>query len=458
MDLIAVKMGERVMKKFAVLITALSFFTFAGCGVSYKPPAEMELSDGFAVNLPSYWEVASFKMDMSVNQGSEYTPLYKTKFHAELRLKTDTFVDSSVSALKYNNVKNQIYDLFRETLPGIIFVCKASQAGIVKTVNGVATSERYRGAWSTQFSIENDPVPALGKPLDFFQGAEVVVEGSEREQRLFAELETRINEENARKKAEIQRNEDEAKRKSDEQLAAYQKQREEEQKAFEEQSKKMQADWERLNRNDQAQMEEVQVYKLGQEPKLDTEPLDVKLYPTKVLVQSSVMAKVSLVEDVDLHTKTRDVHSSGTDRYEAGVKNYHLRILLLNPGEKAYGEMTVLVQHFVFDKPKTTTGGQIYSKEKVKPYQQKLNRIKNVNSNEKFVFDTTPIALSFSKSQFIDDAWDRTHGADDTYKKETGEQYAGFVISIFGDGKLVFQKSSSRNLRDRGVTSLDTKP
>lgn len=176
----------RKHRRVTVAILMLALFA-TGCK---KDPAEAgptdnELESRLATELPAYISIAKFRVEASENVGDKVDPLFKSRFRAVIRLEADTFLESS-----------------REE--SAIIVAPHLKSGEERELFGKAISRLRAGAWRVHFELENNPVPDMGKPRDFFSGGQVLIRGSS-EEAAFREAQDRAQAEFARAAAESAR-------------------------------------------------------------------------------------------------------------------------------------------------------------------------------------------------------------------------------------------------------------
>ena len=437
------------MKKEIGILTGfilLSFLMAAlqGCGVRDVSPTDEELKNNYMLTLPGFWELTKFDVKITENIGTEIRPVFLSKFQAQVRLKNPTFIKNKDSLRKYLMFGRRLRQNYN-----MVFLKPAGQVGDTVTIYGRAVTKRHRGTWNIEFKLENDPISDLGEPANYFKGEVKIFEESDEEKALFAGLEDKVE---AEKKKQRDLEEDrlgKEKQRRDLENEKYRKNLVEEKKRQKKQ---------RIRNL----IEEPKVYKFGKEPKLEKEKQVDNLYPTNKLTRSPFLVKSSLVSFKDLNYKYSDIHSSGSTKSESGAENFFLRVLFINATQSSFNNIYICVQHFIVDKPYTIShGGNVrrsYSKDKNKLYVKKIYRLEKILPNQKLVIDTKGINLRFSKYQFVDDAYDRSHaGLDDTYRSFSGEEYSGYIISIFHKRKLLFQRTSNRNLKEKGVEKLSIK-
>jgi hypothetical protein len=170
-----------------VLIAGLLLSSFLG-GEKTEGPSSKELAKRFAINLPAYWEIDSFRVEASENLGTKVEPFCRSRFKAVVKLKEDTFVEAGYE-------------------DNVIFIDPVAKSGEKREIYGVATSKLETGSWKINFQLDNDPLPGMGTPRSFFSGKEVIVKGSEKETkyREKVEKEREAEEEKQRQEREAQR-------------------------------------------------------------------------------------------------------------------------------------------------------------------------------------------------------------------------------------------------------------
>jgi hypothetical protein len=176
-------------------VFALIVLLLFGCGESERKPSTRDYEKQFSVEIPAYFELSSFDVEASENVGSKVEPFYKARFKATVKLKTETFERASQ--------ENEV-----------IFVRHVSDDGETKEIYGMAAARLSAGNWKIVFNLENDPIPNMGRPRDFFTDGRVIVVGTAEEddfraqqeqKRLVAQQEAEI-EQNARQVEEQKQN------------------------------------------------------------------------------------------------------------------------------------------------------------------------------------------------------------------------------------------------------------
>ncbi|MBM9514873.1 hypothetical protein [Desulfogranum marinum] len=122
-----------------------------------------DLQKQFSIKLPGHWGLEDFKIEESVDYGTQEEPIIKQRFTASLYLKENTYI----LAEEKNNIK---------------WLDVIASEGEKRIVRGVSTSVRKNGIWEIrQLGLESDPTTKLGKPLNSFVG-KVIVKGSKKEE------------------------------------------------------------------------------------------------------------------------------------------------------------------------------------------------------------------------------------------------------------------------------------
>lgn len=158
-------------KKLATLLTSMLFMTLVvGCS-SKSSPSGKELATKFALDIPGYWSLNNFDIEISENVGSETEPVVKSRYVAELKLKEDTYEHS-------------------RSINDVPVIKPVKSAGDKVKIYGVATSIYRAGKWDVHFAVENNPTRNSGKPKAEF-GSNAVLSGSKKEQELTTNAEAR---------------------------------------------------------------------------------------------------------------------------------------------------------------------------------------------------------------------------------------------------------------------------
>jgi flagellar biosynthesis GTPase FlhF len=154
----------------SALFMVACVFLLLGCGESEKKPATSDYEKQFALQLPAYLQLANFDVEASENVGSKVEPFYKARFKATVKLKTKTFEVASQRA-------------------EVTLIRPVAEEGETKDIYGVASARLTAGNWRMEFNLENNPIPSMGQPRDFFTGARFIVVGSPEESEFKAQEE-----------------------------------------------------------------------------------------------------------------------------------------------------------------------------------------------------------------------------------------------------------------------------
>jgi hypothetical protein len=149
------------MKHTSPVFALIALFLF-GCGDSEKKPSTKDYEKQFAVQIPAYFELSSFDVEASENVGSKVEPFYKARFKATVKLKTKTFELAS-----HENEAT--------------FIRPVADDGETKEIYGMAGARLSAGNWKIDFNLENNPIPNMGHPKDFFTGGRVILVGTAEE-------------------------------------------------------------------------------------------------------------------------------------------------------------------------------------------------------------------------------------------------------------------------------------
>lgn len=133
-------------------------------------PTESELRSRLSTELPAYVELTNFDLRASQNVGDKVQPVFKTRFEGEIRLREDTFAETS-----------------RES--GIVFVTQVLPRGERRKIYGLAVAALKAGAWQTQVQFDADPFSDLGRPKSMVGAGRVIVRGSSEETEFRAQQE-----------------------------------------------------------------------------------------------------------------------------------------------------------------------------------------------------------------------------------------------------------------------------
>jgi len=139
------------------------------CGHSEKRPGTQDYAKQFAVSIPAYWEIADFNVEATENVGNKVEPMYQARFKATVKLKTRTYEIAS-----------------RED--NALFIRPMADKGEKREIYGRALAELSMGNWKINFSLENNPIPSMGQPKDFFIEAKVIVVGTPEESEYRAQI------------------------------------------------------------------------------------------------------------------------------------------------------------------------------------------------------------------------------------------------------------------------------
>ena len=149
-------------------------------------PDSETLRARFLLELPGYWALDDFSVEAQVNYGSEVMPDIRSRFSAEVALRHDTFALAEQEGV-------------------VSWLTPVASEGDTRRVFGMASSTWREGAWNIDFTLENNPMPRLGQPRDFFSGR-TLVRGTDEEATWLAELALpRRVEEEQRHAAEVER-------------------------------------------------------------------------------------------------------------------------------------------------------------------------------------------------------------------------------------------------------------
>lgn len=136
-------------------------------------PGERELRAELASQFPTYLEAASFSLEEREALGTEEEPAWASRFRAELKLREDT----------YEEVRRE---------GDVLFVRRVAASGEERTVTGLVNAALMEGSWSSSLAFDEDPTPALGRPLAEFDAPRVIVLGSDAEKQYQAERRTAL--------------------------------------------------------------------------------------------------------------------------------------------------------------------------------------------------------------------------------------------------------------------------
>lgn len=156
--------------KRSIPLILVCFIYLLGCGDSENKPSTKDYEKQFSVEIPAYLELSSFDVEASENVGSKVEPYYKARFKATVKLKTKTF-----------ELSNQENDA--------TFIRPVADEGEKKEIYGMAGARLSAGNWKIDFNLENNPIPALGNPKDFFTGGRIIIVGTAEESDFKAQME-----------------------------------------------------------------------------------------------------------------------------------------------------------------------------------------------------------------------------------------------------------------------------
>jgi hypothetical protein len=129
-------------------------------------PDANELAQRLAMELPTYWEVASVTITAEVNDGDAIQPRYRQRFHAVVSPRTDLFLPVGEPA--------------DQALPIPLFRVRPTfSAKAERTVYGTTRAELAAGTWRIAIALEST-VTEMGQPMDLFPLGTIVA-GSEEE-------------------------------------------------------------------------------------------------------------------------------------------------------------------------------------------------------------------------------------------------------------------------------------
>lgn len=160
------------------VVPIISIVIITGCGQS--APKNTELKTSLQNTIPSYWEVASFKIENRENLGTRTNPVIQARFQSLLKLKEDTFTYAerleSIDYARQRDVK---------------FISLVTEKGETVELYGFANSRLFQDSWQTEFEFDQYPISELGKPRSSFKG-KTVLRNSPEEEKFIAEVEQQI--------------------------------------------------------------------------------------------------------------------------------------------------------------------------------------------------------------------------------------------------------------------------
>lgn len=125
-------------------------------------PGEQLLASQIRAQLPGHVRLGSWHVEASENVGDRVEPIFKSRFRATVVLAEDTFEEASVE-------------------DGALIIVRHLKQGAQRDIGGLATSRLSAGTWKTEFVIDDNPIPALGRPQASFAGGRALVRGSAEE-------------------------------------------------------------------------------------------------------------------------------------------------------------------------------------------------------------------------------------------------------------------------------------
>jgi hypothetical protein len=151
--------------RFTLLISVVALTLVVSCSKTdpmESGPDQAALKALLATEIPAYIQLRDLRVQASQNVGDKVEPLFKTRFSATIELAADTFLQSSLEE-------------------GAVIIVPHLKAGTRREMYGLANSKLSAGAWKTEFTLDANPIPSLGRPRDSFTGGTVVVRGSAEE-------------------------------------------------------------------------------------------------------------------------------------------------------------------------------------------------------------------------------------------------------------------------------------
>ncbi len=144
-----------------ITVCFLALLAFVPRDGAAQTVPEGEVSNRFAVRIGAPWKLQLFAVDATANYGTAVEPIIKSRFHAELKLTTDTYV-------------------LADRQDAVSVLGRVGKEGEIRTVYGIATAQLRGGTWQVEFDPQNDPVAGSGLPRDAFAGR-LIVRGSDEE-------------------------------------------------------------------------------------------------------------------------------------------------------------------------------------------------------------------------------------------------------------------------------------
>ena len=134
-------------------------------------PDASALAQRLAMELPTYWEVASVTITAEVNDGDAVQPRFRQRFHAVVSPRTDLFLP--------------ITDPVDRALPiSSVRVKPTLSAEAERTLYGTTRADLSAGTWRIAIELEST-VGEMGQPMDLFPLGTLVA-GSEEERAAIA--------------------------------------------------------------------------------------------------------------------------------------------------------------------------------------------------------------------------------------------------------------------------------
>ena len=156
------RLGRAIGINFLCIFILTSVLT-SGCQAASGPSQDL-LKNRLAIQLPPYFSVRSFRVEVSENVGTKVEPVIKHRFSAELEALEDTFSPG-------------------ERQEGALYIMPVCRKGDRKMVYGVSTSVRKASSWEVHYNLEGNTITGLGAPRASFSG-QTVIKGSPEENRL----------------------------------------------------------------------------------------------------------------------------------------------------------------------------------------------------------------------------------------------------------------------------------
>lgn len=147
---------QYVLTGCLILALAVAIFWYIRRGPEWSGPSANDLRVQFTVEIPAYLRLMSFDVQASAPIGDKVEPAFKARFHASVSLESDTYKE-----------------IHREG--DVVYVESQLNAGDTKELYGIAHSTLKAGSWHTAFTLESDPLEAIGKPIGLFEGGRVRV-------------------------------------------------------------------------------------------------------------------------------------------------------------------------------------------------------------------------------------------------------------------------------------------